>query len=89
MSKLPDPRNSDLHSFQEWLQRPTLGDVRLVGRDRNIWADGVDLVSIEDGERSYPLTNWIADYLVPIFHRVLGRHYVGHIQLVPTSQQSC
>lgn len=81
LSRLPDPRSSDLQIFQEWLDRPFLGNIRLTGRDKDIWSRGVDLASIADVERSYPLTNWIADYFVPVFHRVVGRHLVGNAPL--------
>ena len=74
ISRLPDPSKYDLHALQEWLQRPSLGGVRLLGRDKDIWAHGVDLASIGGHAKSNPLRDWIAESCLPVFHRVIGRH---------------
>ncbi len=76
MSRLASPTRTDLSAFQEWLRRPTLGAVYLTGRDRDIWAHGVDLVSIGGQIQPDRLTQWFSDLIVPIYHRAIGRHVV-------------
>lgn len=73
---MASPSPSDLRGLQEWLRRPTLGDIYLTGRDRDIWAKGVDLVSLGERSSTNRFTGWIAHCLLPKYHRVIGRHIV-------------
>ncbi len=45
LASLERPNPRDLSILQEWMQRPSMGCVYLIGRDRNIWAHGEDLVA--------------------------------------------
>ncbi|MCJ1465959.1 hypothetical protein MMC07_004578 [Pseudocyphellaria aurata] len=72
MSKMASPSPHDLHGLQEWLRRPTLGAIYLTGRDRDVWADGVDLISIGERPSTNQITSWIAHYLLK---RINGDNY--------------
>ncbi|KAL6714050.1 hypothetical protein ACLMJK_008544 [Lecanora helva] len=76
MSKLSSPKPRELHKLQEWLSRPSLGSVYLTGRDRNIWSDGVDLVSLGKSPPKNQLTSLIAEFLVPTYHKVFRRYFM-------------
>lgn len=77
MSKMASPSPHDLHGLQEWLPRPTLRGIYLTGRDRDIWAHGVDLMCLEEWPSKNQLTSWMAYCLVPKYHSVIGRHIVS------------
>ena len=68
MSELASPRSRDLVALQDWLRRPTLGGVYLTGRDRNIWAEGTDLMLLAKQAPSNYFTRWISDSLAPMYH---------------------
>jgi hypothetical protein len=46
MSKLPPPHPEDLSNLQEWMRHPSMGGVFLIGSDRNVWAEGKDLIAV-------------------------------------------
>ena len=68
--------------MQRWLRDPDLGAVYLTGRDRNIWTDGEDLMSIMERHHMNALSYGIAEYLVPLYWRLVGRHIVSDQALV-------
>jgi hypothetical protein len=51
-----------------------MGKVFLLGRDRNIWNDGNDLVALKSRTSSNRFSAWIVDNLTPLFHYFIGRH---------------
>ncbi|KAK3652931.1 hypothetical protein LTR56_004879 [Elasticomyces elasticus] len=73
MSVLPSPSPRDKHSLQEWVRWPYLGGISFLGRDREIWTEGRDLVSIGHRPRSNRLHDWISGWLMPAAYRSIGR----------------
>lgn len=71
ISELARPRTRDLGALQDWLRRPTLGGVYLTGRDRNIWADGTDLMLLAKQTSSNRFTRWISDCLAPKYYQAM------------------
>lgn len=69
MSDMRSPRCRDVTALQEWFQRPALGGVYLTGRDRNVWAEGTDLMSLAARQPSNQASSWIGDSLFPRYHR--------------------
>jgi hypothetical protein len=51
-----------------------MGKVFLMGRDRNIWNDGKDLVSLKPRSSSNRFPAWIVDMLTPLFHYLIGKY---------------
>jgi hypothetical protein len=75
MASLSTPSPRDLAILQEWMQRPTMGSVFLIGRDRNVWSHGQDLVALKARDSSNRFSNWIVDKLTPLYHYTFGRYY--------------
>jgi hypothetical protein len=70
MSSIQKPKPRDLHDFQQWLSRPSLGGVYLTGRDRDIWSDGQDLAAIGCPASQTHATAWVAESVLPAIYRV-------------------
>jgi len=80
MSKMRSPSPHGLHEMQTWLRRPNLGAVYLTGRDRDIWAQGVDLMSLGGGRLiGDQFTGWFANHLLPKYHRFVGSYLVSDV----------
>ena len=72
------PVNSrDLGFLQEWMRRPTMGNVYLIGRDSDIWSepDLSDLIALRAGHSDDLFTQWLSDTFVHTYHRVIGRFF--------------
>lgn len=69
------PREYDLKMLREWLERPSMGAMPLLGLDRNSW-DSIhenDILSLHPRTPSDSFSVWVSETLVPIYHRFLGR----------------
>ncbi|KAF7898809.1 hypothetical protein EAE99_012344 [Botrytis elliptica] len=75
ISKSSSPHPKHLAKFQEWMKRPSMGSVFLIGRDRNIWADGKDLVAIQEKVPENIFFELWANTITPIYHDSVGRFY--------------
>ena len=72
------PVNSrDLSFLQEWMRRPSMGNVYLIGRDSDIWSKPnlSDLIVLRARHSDDLLTRWLSDTFVQIYHRVVGRFF--------------
>jgi hypothetical protein len=75
IAKLAKPRKSSIRFIAEWMRRDTMGNVRLVGGDRNTWSEPAckDLVCLEDAPNI-----WATQSLVLLYHDYIGRYlHVG------------
>ena len=72
MSK-PNPR--DLAFLQEWMRRPSMGNVYLLGQDSDIWAnpEESDLIALQARHSDSPVSRWMSDTLVHWYHQAIGR----------------
>lgn len=72
MSK-PNPR--DLAFLQEWMRRPSMGNVYLLGQDSDIWAnpEESDLIALQARYSDSPVSRWMTDTLVHWYHQAIGR----------------
>lgn len=75
IASLSSPSPRDLAILQEWMQRPTMGSVFLIGRDRNVWSHGQDLIALKGRDSRNRFSNWIVDKLTPLYHYAFGRYY--------------
>ncbi|KAI4221217.1 MAG: hypothetical protein L6R40_008646 [Gallowayella cf. fulva] len=71
---LPKPCARDLHTLQEWLERPEGGDFFLQGREADTWKDDHDVLTLSprQAERDY-LTGLVNDMVIPWYHCFCGR----------------
>ena len=67
----------DLAFLQQWMQRPSMGNVYLLGRDSNIWSetDSSDLIALHARHAEDPFTRWLSDTVVHAYHRAVGRFF--------------
>ncbi|MCJ1382471.1 hypothetical protein MMC17_005584 [Xylographa soralifera] len=76
LCQLGRPSPMDLEGLKEWMTRPSMGDVYLVGRDRNIWeaANTHDMISLQHRERETVFSRWVTKNLLRKYHNLIGRH---------------
>ena len=67
----------DLDFLQQWMRRPTMGNVYLLGRDSNIWSEpnSSDLIALHARQTDDPFTRWLSDTIVHAYHRVIGKFF--------------
>ena len=73
-----DPLNPhDLSFLQDWMKRPSMGNVYLIGRDSDIWSkpDLSDLIALHPRHLDNSLTKWLSDSMVHAYHRAVGRYF--------------
>lgn len=75
LAKLPSPNTRDVKSLQEWMERPSMGGVFLIGRDRNVWKDDQDLIALQKRPQGNQFSLWLTDTLTPLYHSTLGRYH--------------
>lgn len=77
LAKFSPPSPRDLRFLQEWMERPTMGKVYLLGRDSETWttANARDLVTVKHRGDEDPFSGWVMDCVVHVWHRLLGRHF--------------
>ncbi|KAM7215471.1 hypothetical protein V8F06_009137 [Rhypophila decipiens] len=72
VTRLASPQRSTLRFLQEWMHRETMGNIWFTGVDKDVWSPEPDskhdLVCVDD------TGPWITQYLVLLYHDILGRH---------------
>ncbi|MCJ1387159.1 hypothetical protein MMC17_010292 [Xylographa soralifera] len=63
----------DLNTLREWLLGEHQGNSSLIGLDRNIWKDGVELIAPHPRVHDDALSRWLCGPFIHFFHRVLRR----------------
>jgi len=71
----PNPR--DLEFLQNWMKRPSMGCIYLLGEDSVTWdkPDGEDLVALRPRQADGLFSSWVTDSVVHTYHQLLGRHF--------------
>ncbi|MCJ1246684.1 hypothetical protein MMC30_003893 [Trapelia coarctata] len=74
---LETPNAKDLDFLQNWMKRPSMGCVYLLGQDSETWEkpDVEDLVALRPRQADGLFSSWVTDSVVHIYHRILGRHF--------------
>jgi hypothetical protein len=75
---LEEANKADLKILREWLARKHGGHCFLKGYEADIWNEDheKDLVSVTAPSRNKDaLSHWVDLYILPIYHRVLGRRF--------------
>ncbi|KAF6234304.1 hypothetical protein HO173_007498 [Letharia columbiana] len=70
----PNPR--DLSFLQQWMESVSMGNVRLVGQDSDVWSkpDKSDLIALQARHADDPLTAWVTNTGVHWWHQVVGKY---------------
>ncbi|KAI4238447.1 MAG: hypothetical protein LQ349_001100 [Xanthoria aureola] len=74
VQKLPDPGSRDLHTLQEWLDRPEGGDFFLQGREADTWNDEDDVLTLSRRQADRDsVTRIVNDLIIPWYHCLRSR----------------
>jgi hypothetical protein len=75
LMKLKSPRARNLQYLQVWMERPTMGNVYLLGADSDIWSDPNvwDLIALDQRPANDMFSAWVSDSVLPVYHRAIGR----------------
>lgn len=84
ISKLPTADPQELEKFQSWLSQPGLGGVYLLGRDRDVWSQGRDLMTLTLSPHTNRFSRFVANKAFPLYHRL--RHSTAVCKASPPSQ---
>ncbi|KAE9365191.1 hypothetical protein N431DRAFT_496331 [Stipitochalara longipes BDJ] len=78
VSRLPDPARRDLRSLQDWLERPNMGNLALIGKDRDTWgasdepiSPNMGLLAIHSGGENDAFSSWFAQRFIRWVHHIL------------------
>ncbi|KAL8838166.1 MAG: hypothetical protein Q9176_005249 [Flavoplaca citrina] len=73
--RIPKPNPRDLAFLQEWMKRPSMGNVYLLGQDSDVWAnpEESDLIALQARYCDSPLSRWMSDILVHWYHQTIGK----------------
>jgi hypothetical protein len=79
MQKLSNPSHHDLRSLQDWIERPTMGNLALIGEDKDTWGalgqplhPNPDLATVTSRLEDDPFSKWFSKRFITWFHHVLG-----------------
>jgi hypothetical protein len=74
ITKIQKPNQRDIQLLQEWMKRPSMGNVYLLGRDSDIWASPeiLDLVALNARHSEDFLSSWMADVAIHWYHHLVG-----------------
>lgn len=77
LARLDGPSRYELSFLRRWMERPRMGNFPLLGLDRKTWdeAHEDDLLALRERSRSDMFSSWVAETLVPTFHRLIGEKF--------------
>ncbi|KAF2110647.1 hypothetical protein BDV96DRAFT_603728 [Lophiotrema nucula] len=77
LSKQGEILGKDLTFLQDWMKRPTMGFVYLLGADCDIWKtpDKPDLIALKNHEQSLA-SRIVGDFVARWWHRCVGRRFM-------------
>jgi len=75
VTKLSSPSSRDLSNLQQWMNSSSMGSVFLTGQDRNVWAEGKDLVAIKPGLMDNKVFQVLSETITPLYHYTFGRYH--------------
>ncbi|PVH73039.1 hypothetical protein DL98DRAFT_432025 [Cadophora sp. DSE1049] len=77
MSHLAGPNHHDLRSLQQWLERPGMGNLALIGKDRSTWGDAElpinphhDLLTVSSSGNRDLFSTWFMERFVLWIHKI-------------------
>ncbi|KAF7524526.1 hypothetical protein G7054_g11408 [Neopestalotiopsis clavispora] len=84
LSKLTDPEPLEVHKFQSWLREARLGGVYLLGRDRDTWAQGTDLMALSPPRHPNRTSKFIATKALSVYHRIINNVVIDKARKILT-----
>lgn len=71
------PSTQDLAFLQDWMTRPSMGGVYLLGRDSHVWERPVegDLITLKPCQANDAFSSWVANKFIRRYHQALGRYF--------------
>ena len=84
---IPKPNPRDLAFLQEWMKRPSMGNVYLLGQDSDVWAnpEESDLIALQARDCDNTVSRWMSDILVHWYHQTIGKRLRVSYALTATS----
>ncbi|KAL5322063.1 hypothetical protein ACEPPN_010032 [Leptodophora sp. 'Broadleaf-Isolate-01'] len=81
MGHLADPNPHHLRSLQQWLERPGMGNLALIGKDRNVWgtsderiSSNIDLLTVCPPGSRDSFSAWFTESFIHVIHKLVWRH---------------
>ncbi|KAL8670135.1 MAG: hypothetical protein Q9168_005300 [Polycauliona sp. 1 TL-2023] len=79
IQSLPDPCARDIHTLQDWLDRPEGGDFFLQGREADTWIDEHDVLTLSRRQADRDaVTGLVNDLIIPWYHSLRRRWDKGY-----------
>lgn len=77
LARLDKPSRHELRFLRTWMERPRMGNFPLLGMDRRTWDEEHedDLMALRARPASGVFSSWVAETVVPIFHRFIGERF--------------
>lgn len=77
LARLEGPSRYELRFLRQWMERPRMGNFPLWGLDRKSWDEEHkdDLVALRERSRHDVFSSWVAETVVPGFHRFVGERF--------------
>lgn len=71
-----EPTPQDLAFLQDWMKRPTMGGVHLIGRDSHVWENPIDgdLIALKSCQRNDLFSSWVTTGFIRMYHQIVGRY---------------
>jgi hypothetical protein len=75
--KMVYPGRGALSSIKEWMSRPSMGSVHLIGPDRDLWnsTQPQELLALDRNGCDDFLSAWMSNSATTWFHWVVGRYF--------------
>jgi hypothetical protein len=72
---LSRPHKGQMDSLREYMTRPTMGNIGLIGADKSVWSELANLDELVTMARDTPdgTTSAMSTRLVKLYHEVIGR----------------
>ncbi|KAG4439977.1 hypothetical protein IFR05_004551 [Cadophora sp. M221] len=77
MGHLADPNPHHLRSLQQWLERPGMGNLALIGKDRDVWgtseepiSSDIDLLTVCQSGNGDSFSAWFTESFIHLIHKL-------------------
>lgn len=77
MKRLGSPTLHDIEALRSWLARPTLGNARLLGPDRNSYStdNEKDIITLNAKSAPDVFSRWFTDVFIPKWHKMVWERF--------------
>lgn len=91
VANLGKPHDAQLGFLRKWMERPSMGNVTLLGEDHSIWKDSrLDELVTMARDTPDSVTAAMSMGILKLYHRALGRYiHVSALPHTPISSSLC